>query len=124
MVRRLIAESHFPAVYGYILPSAMDTATFAGNREMLILLQDHLLATGDEWENNPVDQLLLRKDALHAAALRGDLDMVKLALYPPSRRDANKSREMRSRRRSALGQHIPRVFFLQCTPWADYEGRP
>ena len=89
MVRTLIAEGHFPAVHGYILPSAMETATFAGNREMLILLQDYLLATDDDWENNPVDWLLPRKDALHAAVLRGDLDMVKLALYPPSRRDAN-----------------------------------
>jgi len=76
LARRLLAEGYCLARPDELLPSPTQSAAFAGNAEMLMLLQEHL----------PHAQKV-HTTSVTGAVLRGDLEMVKLALYPPSRAD-------------------------------------
>ncbi|KAK0627980.1 hypothetical protein B0T14DRAFT_146765 [Immersiella caudata] len=93
LAKKLLSEGHCPSQHNYLLPPATETAAFAGHREMLLLLQEHL-PDYDETSGprrSGDDGLGYKSDtgALYGAALRGDLEMVKLALYPPSRKNAD-----------------------------------
>ncbi|KAK0647120.1 hypothetical protein B0T16DRAFT_414719 [Cercophora newfieldiana] len=81
---RLLASGQSPATDNCLLPSPMESAAFAGNANMLSLLQEHRPnpPLGTMTETNKADLA-----AVYGAAVRGDLDILKLALYPPSRRD-------------------------------------
>jgi hypothetical protein len=91
LARNLLSKGHSPTEHGYLVPSAMETAAFAGHGEMLLLLQEQLPAS-----ESPADGDRDRywyggckadsAGSVYGAALRGDLDMTELAfmLYAPS----------------------------------------
>lgn len=74
LARRLLSQGYCPTRPDELLPSPMESAAFAGNADMLMLLQEHL-----------PDCDKIHVTSVMGAVLRGDLEMVKLALYPPSR---------------------------------------
>ncbi|KAK0624039.1 ankyrin repeat-containing domain protein [Immersiella caudata] len=93
LARRLLSEGCCPSKPGF-LPSAMETAAFAGNVKILKLFQEHASDYGPgnmpdrvpaSRQFDPSYRCKVDPGAIYGAALRGDLDMLKLALYPPSR---------------------------------------
>lgn len=101
LARRLLAEGHCPtrsySISHSFLPSPMETAALAGNARLLKLFQEHLpdFEVGRLTTNGPYSSHIypyhcnVDPGAIYGAALRGDLDMLKLALYPPSRSGAD-----------------------------------
>ncbi|KAK4444239.1 ankyrin repeat-containing domain protein [Podospora aff. communis PSN243] len=95
LARRLLAKGRCPSKHTGLLPSPTETAAFAGNARILKLFQEHLPDYGPEnmprykgprsSDFDPSYRCKVDPGAIYGAALRGDLDMLKLALYPPSR---------------------------------------
>lgn len=89
LARLLLSEGHCPTSGNGLFPSPMQLAAWAGNAEMLKLFQEHLL----EFEEIPprfqMDDRTWRgktgPGAIKGAALSGDMQMLQLAIYPPSR---------------------------------------
>ena len=87
MAKRLLQEGHSPTGDSRLFSSPMRLAAWAGNTHMLELFQEHMP------ELEGFDPALLRNDwrgkvgpaSIMGAAIRGDVDMVRLAVYPPSR---------------------------------------
>lgn len=70
-----------------LFPSPIQLAAFAGNAEMVILFQEHLPDIEDEYTGDRFTDWKANTGlgAIYGAALRGDMDMLRLAIYPPSR---------------------------------------
>jgi len=100
MAKRLLAEGYCPTTHNDLLPAPMETAAFAGNAEMLQLLQDHL----PEFKDLGIRESKFRfrskvhYSSLLGAALRGDIEIMKLALYPPSRANQDSSTDILDQR--------------------------
>ncbi|KAI1300906.1 ankyrin repeat-containing domain protein [Xylaria venustula] len=62
----------------------MQLAAFSGNSEIVILFQENLLEM-EEGKTN------IGLGSIEGAALRGDMDMLRLAIYPPSRPTSHSS---------------------------------
>ncbi|KAI0967023.1 ankyrin repeat-containing domain protein [Xylaria arbuscula] len=75
--KELLAEGCCPT-QDDLFPSPMQLAAFAGNTDMVVLFQEKLLETEDGKAN-------IGLGSVEGAALRGDMDMLRLAIYPPSR---------------------------------------
>lgn len=87
LVRDLLSYGHDPTGCNDLFPSPMYIAAWKGQAAMLKLLQEHL----PEFEDPEPPRWFLDfrskigPGSLHGAATRGDMEMVRLALYPPSR---------------------------------------
>jgi ankyrin repeat protein len=89
LVRQLLSDGHCPTTDNDLFPSPMQLAAWAGNADILRLFQEHL----PEFEEIPPRWQFDDKSwrgkhgpgSVKGAALRGDMDMVRLAVYPPSR---------------------------------------
>lgn len=85
LIETLLADGHCPAKHNCLLPPAMEVAARNGNIDVLDRLQRHMpeLQTEGpyEWYGK------IGPCSLDGAAIRGDLDVLKFALYPPSRAD-------------------------------------
>ncbi|OIW26324.1 ankyrin [Coniochaeta ligniaria NRRL 30616] len=84
LVDRLLSEGHCPTSCGDLFPPAMQVAAMDGNANMLERFQQHLpeyeeLLGFHEWRGKAGPCSVI------GAALRGDMDILSLALYPPSR---------------------------------------
>ncbi|KAM3086603.1 hypothetical protein ACMFMG_000729 [Clarireedia jacksonii] len=93
LVQRLLQEGHSPTTscYHFSYASPIQLAAWARNANVLQLFQEYLPEVedpklGGERHNEPAD--LKEKtgtDAVEWAAISGDINMVRLAAYPPSR---------------------------------------
>jgi ankyrin repeat protein len=89
LAKRLLSDGHCPTADNDLFPSPMQLAAWAGNADMLRLFQEHL----PEFEEIPprfdFDDRTWRgktgPGSIKGAVLRGDMDKVCLAVYPPSR---------------------------------------
>ncbi|KAI0436894.1 ankyrin repeat-containing domain protein [Xylaria telfairii] len=70
-----------------LFPSPMQLAAFAGNADMVILFQEHLPDIEDEYTGDRFTDWKANTGlgAIYGAALRGDMDILRLAIDPPSR---------------------------------------
>ena len=89
LARQLLPDGHCPTLDNYLFPSPVQLAAWAGNADMLRLFQEHL----PEFEETPPryhpDHQNWRgktgPGSIKGALIREDMDMVRLAVYPPSR---------------------------------------
>lgn len=76
LAKRLLQEGHRPTSVSHIFSfSPMGLAAWAGNAEMMQLFQENL----PEYDENGM------RDSLIGVAIRGDIMLARLAIYPPSR---------------------------------------
>ncbi|KAH6662577.1 ankyrin repeat-containing domain protein [Halenospora varia] len=89
LAKRLLSDGHCPTADNDLFPSPMQLAAWAGNADMLRLFQEHLPNFEEIPPRYYFDQKAWRgktgPDSIKGAALRGDMNMVRLAVYPPSR---------------------------------------
>ena len=87
LVKDLLDQGHDPTKDNEVLfQSPMYLAAWTGQATMLELMQEHLPDFEDDERYNSRDfRSKIGPGSLHGAAVRGDMDMVQLALYPPSR---------------------------------------
>jgi hypothetical protein len=92
-VTKLLAEGCHPTGHDYLFPPPMGLAARAGNTQILEIFQEQLpefIETGAYgWKWNWNWHGKVSPDSIIGAAIRGDLDILKLALYPPSRATSN-----------------------------------
>jgi len=102
LVRQLLDEGHDPTLNDYLFPAAMYIATRIGRPDMLLLLQQHL----PQWEEpRPGEwRSKIGPESLNGACARGELDLVRLCLYPPSRMIPDEGGSLEERQMSILGQ--------------------
>ncbi|KAI1805397.1 ankyrin [Daldinia bambusicola] len=85
LAKQLLSEGHCPTTSSHLFPSPMQLAAWAGNIEMLKLFQEYL----PEFENIPSEPNSWRAKtgpgSIKGASSRGDMDILHLAIYPPSR---------------------------------------
>lgn len=91
IAKRLLQEGHSPHKESNTFSSPMKLAAWAGNAQMLEIFQDQVpemdglghipieLVFDDGWRGKT------GPDSINGAVLRGDIAMVRLAVYPPSR---------------------------------------
>ncbi|KAH6718814.1 ankyrin repeat-containing domain protein [Leptodontidium sp. MPI-SDFR-AT-0119] len=89
LARNLLSEGHCPTRDNYLFPSPMQLAAWAGNADMLRLFQEHL---PDFEYVTPHDSRWWLKwrgktgpGSIKGAVMLGDMNMIRLAIYPPSR---------------------------------------
>jgi hypothetical protein len=88
LVLKLLAEGCQPICHDWLFPPAMELAARAGHTELLEIFQKQLPefhkteAAGWKWEWDWYGKVC--PDTIVGAAIRGDLAILKLALYPPS----------------------------------------
>lgn len=92
LAKRLLSEGYCPTSDDLLFPSPMQLAAWAGNISMLKLFQEHLPEFEDippRHEDDKFDHWRGKTGpgSIKGAALRGDMDMIRLAIYPPSRSD-------------------------------------
>lgn len=92
VAERLLQEGYSPHSNSYLFSSPMKLAAWAGNAQMLEIFQEHV----PEMENfhnavlfAPNWRGKVGPDSILGAAIRGDVAMVRLAVYPPSRAAAH-----------------------------------
>ncbi|KAI0119387.1 ankyrin [Daldinia grandis] len=85
LARQLLSDGHCPVVSNHAVPSPMQLAAWAGNADMLRLLQEYL----PDFENIPFEADSWRgktgPGSIKGASVRGDMNILRLAIYPPSR---------------------------------------
>lgn len=86
LVTKLLSQGYEPPWCDDMFHSPMFIAAWTGQPDMVRLLQDHLFGVGKP-PNHCYHPLRCRvgPSPLSGAALRGDMDMVRLCLYPPCR---------------------------------------
>jgi ankyrin repeat protein len=87
MVRDLLGQGYDPVKDNDLFPSPMYLAAWTGQAEILELMQEHLpefeeIDPGNKWAGY---RSKIGPGSLVGAAARGDMNMMRLALYPPSR---------------------------------------
>lgn len=87
LAQRLLDEGHDPTTNAALFPSPMYTAARTGQVDMLLLLQEHLPQFPHDTPQWPHINWhsKIGPGSLKGASARGDLEIVKLCLYPPSR---------------------------------------
>ncbi|PQE07487.1 ankyrin repeat-containing domain protein [Rutstroemia sp. NJR-2017a BBW] len=90
LATRLIEGGVSPAGISTIFGSPMELAAWAGNAKMLENFQEHLTEVADivpplQEHHTPLCNDKVNQGAILGVAILGNIDMVKLALYPPSR---------------------------------------
>ncbi|KAK4449037.1 ankyrin repeat-containing domain protein [Podospora aff. communis PSN243] len=98
LVKKFLGKGHDPTRRDDLFPSPMFIAAWTGQSEMLKLFQEHLpefeeyqdptgayMCASRTWKSK------IGPGSLHGAAIRGDMDMVRLCLYPPSRAAASEA---------------------------------
>ncbi|KAK0624279.1 hypothetical protein B0T14DRAFT_565564 [Immersiella caudata] len=117
LAKRLLAEGYSPTTHNELLPAPTETAAFAGNAKMLSLLQENLPEFKDLGDGEPFRyRSKVHYSSLLGAAYRGDLEMVKLALHPPSRAKPSETKILDQRygrvdRESLVGYFIRHAIF-------------
>jgi ankyrin repeat protein len=102
LVGDLLDRGCIPAQQNGLLPSPMYVAAWSGRAEMLQIMQEHLPDLEDSPQSSIRSHRKVGPGSLEGAAVRGDMDMVRLALYPPSRKivtppgDDNEAKERNS----------------------------
>ncbi|KAI8961586.1 ankyrin [Daldinia sp. FL1419] len=85
LARQLLSDGYHPTTDSNIIPSPIQLAAWAGNIDMLKLFQEHL----PDFESIPSEHDSWRgktgPGSIKGASMRGDLDILHLVIYPPSR---------------------------------------
>lgn len=89
LVKELLAEGHCPTARDDLFPSAMFLAAWAGHADLLELFQEQLPEFEKTGRYPQHWRAKVGRGSLSGAAQRGDMDMVRLAAYPPSRSAAS-----------------------------------
>ena len=89
LVKELLAEGHCPTACDDLFPSAMHLAAWAGHADLLELFQEQLPEFETTGRYPQYWRAKVGRGSLLGAAQRGDMDMVRLAAYPPSRAAAS-----------------------------------
>ncbi|KAK4447406.1 hypothetical protein QBC34DRAFT_409971 [Podospora aff. communis PSN243] len=126
LAKRLLAQGYCPTTHNELLPAPMETAAFGGNAEMLQLLQEHLPDFKDLGRSAIFRfRSKVHHSSLLGAAFRGDLDMVKLALFPPSRAEPDSTKLLDQRYGSvdpeSLAGYFIRHAILNTRDWDVYQ---
>ena len=88
LARRLLSEGNCPTADNHIFPSPIQLAAWVGNFDMVQLFQEHLPEFEELAPRYPLDDNWRGKTgpgSIKGAVLHGDMDMIRLAVYPPSR---------------------------------------
>ncbi|CAG9973303.1 unnamed protein product [Clonostachys byssicola] len=96
LVQRFLSKGNDPTHHDYLFPAAIEAAAFAGDKEMLQLLQESLPdGVSPSPPGTPFSQhyALNRIDfkgkadpqAILGAAMNGSIDILQVALHPPSK---------------------------------------
>lgn len=89
LARRLLSDGHCPTADNDLFPSPMQLAAWAGNADMLRLFQEHLPEFEEITPRYDFNDRTWRgktgPGSIKGAVLRGDMNMIRLAVYPPSR---------------------------------------
>ena len=89
LARKLLEEGYCPTMDNFLFPAPLQLAAWAGNGDMLQLLQEHLpefeeiSPRGSGWWREW--RAKTGPGSIKGAAMSGDMGMLRLALYPPSR---------------------------------------
>ncbi|TVY84060.1 Ankyrin repeat domain-containing protein [Lachnellula suecica] len=92
LARRLIQEKVSPTAESQLFSSPMRLAAWAGNSQILEMFQEHLPeleGIDPNRVNDPCSRWKVGPASMEGAAIRGDMEMVRLAVYPPSRVNPN-----------------------------------
>lgn len=85
LAKQLLEQGHCPARNNELFDTPLRLAAWAGHADILKLFQEHL----PEYERTGTKQYQWRAKtgpgSITGAAIRGDVDMLRLAIYPPSR---------------------------------------
>ncbi|KAH7304884.1 ankyrin repeat-containing domain protein, partial [Rhexocercosporidium sp. MPI-PUGE-AT-0058] len=75
LAKTLLLDGYCPTLENYLFPSPIQLAAWAGNADILMLFQERRL----NWraKSGP--------GSIKGAVMLGDMDMIRLAIYPPSR---------------------------------------
>ncbi|KAL2070190.1 hypothetical protein VTL71DRAFT_13216 [Oculimacula yallundae] len=85
LATKLLSEGHSTDQDNYLFPPAMQAASWAGNLEIVRLFQNHIASRPGFSELSPTDRWLkLIGITLKGAAIRGNLDFLKLVAYHPA----------------------------------------
>lgn len=87
LAKRLISDGHCPTSDNDLFPPPIQLAAWTGNTDMLRLFQEHLPEFeeikpprwGQTWRGKT------GPGSIKGAVLHGDMDLIRLAIYPPSR---------------------------------------
>ena len=79
LAKRLLQEGHRPTSDSHLFSSPMRLAAWAGNTNMIELFQENL----PEYDEKGL------RDSLLGVAIRGDIKLARIAIYPPSRTSPN-----------------------------------
>jgi len=88
VAQRLLREGYSPHTESHLFLSPMELAAWAGNTQMLQMFQENVpelegldpgLLSDPDWRGK------VGPASIKGAAARGDIEMVRLAIYPPSR---------------------------------------
>ena len=87
LVRDLLGQGYDPTRGNELFPAPIYLAAWTGQVDTLQLMQEHLPDFEDLDPGNPYGQFRSKIGpwSLLGAAVRGDMDIVRLTLYPPSR---------------------------------------
>ncbi|PVH97224.1 ankyrin [Periconia macrospinosa] len=88
VAQRLLREGYSPHTETHLFLSPMELAAWAGNTQLLQMFQQNVpeLEGFDPARlNNPAWRGKVGPTSIRGAAARGDIEMVRLAIYPPSR---------------------------------------
>ncbi|PVI01699.1 ankyrin [Periconia macrospinosa] len=93
LAKRLLSEGHIPTDDNDLFPSPMEIAALTGNANMLKIFQESLPEFEELVPRYSYDTRTWRgktgPGSIRGAALRGDLEILRLAIYPPSRAKLN-----------------------------------
>lgn len=87
LVKDLLGQGYEPKDDNELFPSPMYIAAWTGQAAMLELMQEYMPDYEELRAGKPgmYSRSKVEAQPLYGAAIRGDMDMVRLALYPPSR---------------------------------------
>ncbi|PVH78357.1 ankyrin [Cadophora sp. DSE1049] len=146
LAKQLLSDGHCPTLDGGLFPPPMQVAAWAGNSDILKLFQEHLPMYEETTPPGTKDffkrwKAKIGPGAIKGGAMRGDMDMLRLAIYPPSRSHPEntdfcdqkvghvdeKSRTGRDLRKALYCAKTPEVFhyiesfFGEAAPISEFE---
>jgi hypothetical protein len=89
LAQELLAEGHCPTSDTRLFPPPIQVAAAAGHADMVELFQRHLPEFEEVIEWPPYWHGKTGPSSVFGAAIRGDMDILRLAMYPPSRANSD-----------------------------------
>ena len=112
LATRLLSEGYCPATHDHLLPSPMETAAFAGNAEMLMLLQEHLPDFQDTGHERFRYRSKVDPGAVYGATVRGEFGYGQAGAAPTISLEPGQHRHTGPEVRMRRPRVIPRSMHL------------